>query len=288
MNLIDKLKIISDITEGKTLSTFRGNLSLLDHNSWYTTFWRTGTRENKDKTISCIKEIMDEALNYLDDDDMRAHMYAAIEGMERLKKTYTDYIDRIVRLDKLIIHYKHVLESNILGEVYEPQSLEVSTEIQNDVGHNDSHNNISQQFTPFIFNKVDNSGTVCKLNKSKEINDDINNEVIEEINKKDLGDDFIHNVMHDNYEMVETYLYSGNNANYVTSEGKNALHITCNKKYFNIKMLKLLYSFHVDTNAFDNYGYDPIYYAESTLCNEALLFLNQNCLKKKLAMSVRA
>lgn len=276
MDLLDKLKVISDITEGKTLSTYRGNISLLDHNSWYTTIWRTASRENKNKTILCIKEIMDDGIVHLDEPEIRQYMYAAIEGMERLKKTYTDFIDIVIKLDSMIIYYKNVLESSMLGEVYNQNSIELSEEHVGEV-------DLSLKTNEYLYRNE--AKCEVKNEVKNEIKNEIDeeNEIVEKVSKKELGVDFLQNVTLGNYDMVETYLYSGNDANFTTYDGKNAIHLICDKKHFNLKMLKLLYAFHIDATAYDKYGYDPRYYAESTLCTEALLFLNQNLLKKKLA-----
>lgn len=354
MNLIDKLKVIADITEGKTLSTYRGGVSILEHNSWYTTIWRTASRENKDKTVASIKEIMDEAINRLDDQEIRQYTYAALEGMDRLKKTYNDYIDIVMRLDRLIIFYRNILESNLLGEIYDPQSIELSEddtlsnsttmgmiEILNeeedinqeqtigkdvkDVEEKEIVKNVEEKEIvkgveqKEIVKHVEEKEVVkdvnveqkvfevlwaelgCEVSIEKEVvgkevkrkpikkevkrknkKEVVEEEIVEDVNKKELGSDFLNNVMLGNYDMVETYLYSGNDANYVTLDGRNAIHIVCSKKHFSLRMLKLLYSFHIDANAIDNHGYDARYYAESTFCTEALLFLNQNIRKKKL------
>lgn len=260
MDLLEKLKVIANITEGKTLSTYGGNISLLDHNSWYTTAWRTCSRENKKKTVLCIKGIIDEAMAYINREEIKRAIYDAFVGMEQLKKTYIDYPDTVIDIDKLILNYKTAIELNDLGEVYNVDDND-TTEKKNVCG-------------------------VHSLETSEEIINEINNgnqELIEKMDAHDLGVDFLNDVRNNNYEMVENYLYGGNNANYLSSDGKNALHIVCDKQYYNLKMLKLLYSFHIDATLTDNDGYDPLYYAESTRCTEAILFLNQNIGKKKLA-----
>jgi hypothetical protein len=127
-NLIKKLEVIASLTEGMTLSTSQFP-TLISHNSWSTTIWRTYSREDRQKTVLYIRDILDAAVTLLkalseeQQVELKSHIVSALKGFETLKLTYkgdfttlgliTSIIDNVTSLlngDPLF--FKYVVNKN--------------------------------------------------------------------------------------------------------------------------------------------------------------------------------
>jgi ankyrin repeat protein len=250
--LLKKLEILATIKEGQTISTY-GTLSIIEHNAWSTTFWRTYARENRQKTINYIKSILDDAMDHIDNLVVRNLVIKAMQGVSNLKFTYKDDL-KIVDAILILLNSYHCLLEPVDITSNTQSSIEEMIQIINEEDLGEKYHTTVEE-------------------------DDIEN--IEK-NDEDIGVRFLSNVLKKEYVKVEKYLYDGYNVNVTTSDGKNALHLVCDGIY-DFPLLKLLYSFHIDTNHLDLMGNDALFYATKRGWTEAVLFLKQNADKKKLA-----
>lgn len=249
--LLKKLEILSNIKEGQTISTY-GTLAIIEHNAWSTTFWRQYAGENRQKTVNYIKGVLDDAMEHIDNIVVRNLVVKAMTGIVNLKVTYKADVIIVAFIDTMLNSYHALLE---------PVS-------------SDSDNNI-----------LNVNGEVLEVSTEFDDLGDNLGEKYEVKESEDIGVTFLSNVLKKDYVQVEKYLYDGYNVNVTTSDGKNALHLICDGIY-DFPMLKLLYSFHIDSNYKDMMGKEPIYYATKGGWTEAVLFLKQNADKKKLATRV--
>lgn len=131
--IISDLKVISCLKPGKTLST--STMTVIDHGSWATTFWRTYKGENKKETVNFIKNIFDNAVKTFQDngsEDLLKQINDALEGFETLKETYKGYTTTIKDIDDIIVDVRErtkvptleecikevpILEEIIIGEI---------------------------------------------------------------------------------------------------------------------------------------------------------------------------
>lgn len=98
------------------------------------------------------------------------------------------------------------------------------------------------------------------------LTDDVSGELY--INDKDK---FFNNLYESKYDEISKYLYDGNDVNIINDEGKNALHIVCDKKYYNKEIFKLIMSFNINLMQKDDKGFTPLDCAVNTNCSEAVV-----------------
>lgn len=108
MNIHDKLKLLSKLDVGKTLSS--SSLEILDHNAWSTTFWRKYAGESRSDTLNAISKIFKEALvefsdrekTILEQLELKEEINRAIEGVRNLKVTYKADANVILQVEGII------------------------------------------------------------------------------------------------------------------------------------------------------------------------------------------
>ena len=85
--IIKQLKLISSLQDGQTLST--SSETIIPHNAWSTTFWRTYYSEDRKKSIEYIKNAFENALIlYKEDPSIKINIDNALIGLKNLKLTY--------------------------------------------------------------------------------------------------------------------------------------------------------------------------------------------------------
>lgn len=88
---IRNLAIISTITSGKTLCVT--SMTVVSHNSWSSSFYRTYNGENRKNTLETIKRIILEGIelsNKFPEEQVYYHIENALIGLSNLKETYKD------------------------------------------------------------------------------------------------------------------------------------------------------------------------------------------------------
>jgi hypothetical protein len=150
---------------------------------------------------------------------------------------------------------------------------------------------ITQALTGFSHLKNTYKGDFDTIGLISTIIDDVNKKLNDDyLNKSDKltplpSDDytqFFNDLMNGNAQAVEKFLCE-NQPHMINEEGKNAMHIVCNKLYYNDEILNLLYNHGVDMKAEDFYGQTPLDIAVNSGCTKAVIFLETvNNNKKKL------
>lgn len=112
-DIIHKLNVIAAIEKGQTFSDAYD--TPLDHNIWSTTLWRTYNREDRKKSVNCIKNILDQGYtlyNTTYDVSVIEALKLALIGLENLKVTYKG--DHIILgfINTIIDDYKKKLVLN--------------------------------------------------------------------------------------------------------------------------------------------------------------------------------
>jgi hypothetical protein len=113
--LLGDLKILSSLTPGKTIS--ESTMSVIDHNTWSGTFWRTYAGENRKQTVAYVKGILLEALSILklyDGNSYNNEIFISLEtatrGFAFLKETYKGDYYIIADIDSIIESIKKELQ----------------------------------------------------------------------------------------------------------------------------------------------------------------------------------
>lgn len=122
--IIKDLTTISMLLPGKTLSS--SSMTIIDHNSWTTTLWRTYSGENRKETIQFIMGILYEAINiYLLSPNvvLGTAIDSALDGFETMKETYkTDYYI-IADIDSTLRDIRDKLNSVDISRLFSENKL---------------------------------------------------------------------------------------------------------------------------------------------------------------------
>lgn len=94
------LNVIASIKPGMTLSDT--TMTVVDHNSWSSSFWRRYSGENRNTTINRIKDLMDEALSMDYSSELDDAIERALVGINNLKETYKDDQEIVLKLDLIL------------------------------------------------------------------------------------------------------------------------------------------------------------------------------------------
>lgn len=207
-----------------------------------------------------IKNILDDAMDHIDNLVVRNLVIKAMQGVSNLKLTYKDDLKIVDAILIMLNSYDSLLEPVDLS-LNTQTCIEEMIQVINEDDLGEKYDTIQEEDNGQMENDWEDN------NWEKE---------------EDIGVTFLSNVVKKEYVKVEKYLYDGYNVNVTTSDGKNALHLVCDGIY-DFPLLKLLYSFHIDTTHLDLMGKDPLFYATKRGWTEAVLFLKQNADKKKLA-----
>lgn len=259
-NILTKLKSIALIKEEDTYSTV--SEEPIPHNSWSSFLYRRYNRENPVKTIQYIKEVLYSALNLINkykdnENEIRLLLINALNGLSNLKITYKNYSNTITDIDNILTDINTnmlnncVVTDDVSGELYIPDN------ILNDIN------------TPTLDNYIvtdDGSGELYITDNTLNVTDNGSNELY--IN---VTDQFFNNLYESNYDGISAYLHDGNDVNIMNDNGENAMHILCNKKYYNKEIFKLIMSFNVNFTKKDNKGFTPLDCAVNTNCSEAVV-----------------
>lgn len=116
IKLLYNLNVISTLTPGYVLST--SSMTIIDHNSWRTSFWRRYAGENRKDTIAFIKSIFVEALSLISYSPVYCPQHlqcncvlrqniidgikCALKGFSCLKETYKGDYYAIAEIDQII------------------------------------------------------------------------------------------------------------------------------------------------------------------------------------------
>src|ERR1700722_12616461 len=87
--IICDLEVLSKLSPGLTLST--STMTIINHETWSGSLWRTYARENRKDTISFIKSIFTEAISILElnySQELADAVKTALKGFSSLKETY--------------------------------------------------------------------------------------------------------------------------------------------------------------------------------------------------------
>ncbi len=103
ITIISNLKILASLTPGQTLST--SSMTIIDHNAWSSSLWRSYARENRKDTITFIKGIFIEAVSILKlypCKELFDNFEPAFKGFLNLKETYKADYYTIAEIDRII------------------------------------------------------------------------------------------------------------------------------------------------------------------------------------------
>ena len=128
--LLSDLEILASIQEGQTLST--SNMTVVDHNSYSTAFWRSLTGENRQLVISTVRNILTQALSYQErhySNDLYQSVISAIAGVHNLSGTYGKRNDQVTASKFCLIANSTTKQLNLLREKYAPVEIITAEEI---------------------------------------------------------------------------------------------------------------------------------------------------------------
>jgi len=103
IRLLSDLNVLASLRPGLTLST--STMSVIDHNSWSSSLWRTYNNENRKDTIGFIKTILTEAISILQlnfSNDLLIAIELALNGFSHLKETYKGDYYTIAEINTII------------------------------------------------------------------------------------------------------------------------------------------------------------------------------------------
>jgi len=113
--IIGELKVLSGITPGKTLSPT--TMTIVDHDRWMGSVWRTYAGENRTQTIIHIRGILLEALSVVkiigekeNKMDIIVSIETALHGIGFMKETYKDDYYVIAEIDGIIKSTREALD----------------------------------------------------------------------------------------------------------------------------------------------------------------------------------
>lgn len=95
------LDILAQIKPGQTLCA--ADMTIVEHNTWYTSFKRRWNGEERSKTVQSVKDIFSQATHLITSGkafDLMEQLEAALEGVENLKKTYSSDTTTISALNE--------------------------------------------------------------------------------------------------------------------------------------------------------------------------------------------
>lgn len=129
--IISNLLLLSTLEAGKTLST--SSLTIIDHGSWSSSFWRRYSGENRALTIEFIKGIFLDAINCLDSNysqELFDKILNALAGFASLKETYKDDATIVAEINNIISSthgklfvLKQIYDNKVFETVVEPEKV---------------------------------------------------------------------------------------------------------------------------------------------------------------------
>jgi len=149
--IISDLRKLSQLQAGKTLSI--SDMSIVDHNTWTSTFWRTYSGEDRQKAKDKIGDIIREALSVLETNpttDLLNSFEAALIGIGHLKETYRGDYYFIAEINRII-----KIGEDRLEKIKNPESKDDMTE--------DMWSNIVKELDDIIIPKatVESDQKIC-------------------------------------------------------------------------------------------------------------------------------
>lgn len=117
IQIINNLNVVSQLKPGSTLST--STMTVIDHNAWSGSFWRTYARENRTQTVTYIKSLFQEAISILKTTqsnhpsikDITINVETAILGLSSLQETYKGDYYLLSEIDQIIQSTKKDLQA---------------------------------------------------------------------------------------------------------------------------------------------------------------------------------
>lgn len=188
--LLSDLKIVSQIKSGETLST--STMTIINHSSWYSSFFRTYSGENRMGTISFVKNLFDNALTTLskliETDDFSEgvvngfiiNIREAITGFEKLSDTYSDDSFIVHSIEKIVSDVNENINYELtnLNDRITRDSLDTLDEILNRSIKNFERSLVEEQIT------IDDDEIIRMIREGElEIEDDIETELKDELKK---------------------------------------------------------------------------------------------------------
>ena len=93
--------MLATLQPGQTLSST--SMTIIDHNTWSTSLWRTYSGESRKATIGFIKTIFIEALHLCESEpELISEIEAALQGFNNLKETYAGDYPTIGEIETII------------------------------------------------------------------------------------------------------------------------------------------------------------------------------------------
>ncbi len=160
MEIQNILKKLASLKPGFTLSTT--TMTVLNHNSWTSSFWRFYYGENRNEMLISIRKILNDAIELLSKThslDLKEDVIAALKGISVLKETYHGDYYTIAEIDRIITNVNANIKlyddsqfskSNESGTLSKPSNIELikSQEKHNDV--KEYNNSDSKNYTQSI------------------------------------------------------------------------------------------------------------------------------------------
>lgn len=152
--IIKKLKVIGELTPGKTISTSNSEeWCILDHKSWSSSLWRTYSGEGRESSIYEISKLFKSTISILSKHNtmlLLEHLEKALQGFDTLKETYKDDYNTIASIT--LISNKTRDSYNWFVEEYKINNVRKIANLGFPESNTSNESNVS------ITNKVDDWG----------------------------------------------------------------------------------------------------------------------------------
>lgn len=142
--IILNLQIVGSIQEGQTLST--GTMTIVDHDSLSTAFWRSLTGENRQHVITTIRNILIQAMSYLERhylDELYNKIKEAIDGVRNLALTYDKRNDKLTSAKFTLIADSNLKQLNTIYDRNPHSSADEASDDDDDVADDEASDDAS-------------------------------------------------------------------------------------------------------------------------------------------------
>jgi hypothetical protein len=184
LRILSDLKIISEIRSGYTLSPT--TMSIIDHNSWSTSFWRSYSGETRKNTIATIKTIFNDAIRLLEIDPTQELILAIDEGLRgfgNLRDTYREDYLLIAELNRITDDISRRIKDigdKMANEVI--AEVEITNEKSEDINNAIMSSDSDQKISPIENSEKDHSTSSSDMGEMVPSSDrDISSNAVEEI-----------------------------------------------------------------------------------------------------------
>lgn len=118
--IIYNLNIIGLLQPGMTISSYNGNMKLMNHNEWWTSYRRMCNGNNRHNTICDICDVITCAINLLENnysDELRQKITNALESFNNLTMTYKNDEFTVSKIKGIITCFNIKMLRFIMNEI---------------------------------------------------------------------------------------------------------------------------------------------------------------------------